>query len=199
MHVRSYMWGMTKFKVTVRHKGSTLALKPRADITRSTSGPQKVFMSAQNKKKGATNFSESSNDELQKQKLYGVKFFGHFILCSFRLLIFSDKPRRGRKSRRSESDPDNNMTSSDPDFSESEMLMRGQNLTQCEFFTFSMFLREKAWSSAEWYIFTARVRSTREGNIFTGVCPSTEGGKEGTPAHWSPVSGPFLGVGGEYL
>ena len=39
-------------------------------------------------------------------------------------------------------------------------------------------------------IVTVCVRSTREGNVFTGVCPSTRvGWGGGTPAHWSLVSG----------
>ena len=47
-----------------------------------------------------------------------------------------------------------------------------------EIFQFCLFFKK--------LIFTARVRSTREGNAFTGVCPSTRWGG-GYPSLWSHV------------
>ena len=54
----------------------------------------------------------------------------HFELECLDFLVFLGKTHKGRRSRRSESDPESNMTSSDPDFSESELWIHGQNLTQ---------------------------------------------------------------------
>ena len=49
-------------------------------------------------------------------------------------------------------------------------------------------------------IFTARVRSTREGTVFTGVCLSTSGGGTYLPGGWGGDTYSALdGGGGTYL